>query len=157
MVSRLMRPLKSTRPSKKDTAPCNRALREQWINSPSTWRRRTPERKIVQYSGSAVRWLTVLHYRNFFTTCTVEEKYLATLSRFSDDDWEVDDLAAQLCRRPTRFRRLKRCRNVECNQFRHNSLLCRKPHSFSGSQRKTQVLLERTRKQKESFFPPRSG
>ncbi len=40
---------------------------------------------------------------------------------------EVDDLAAQLFRRPLFFRRLKICRNIKFNQFRHHILLRRRP------------------------------
>jgi hypothetical protein len=65
---------------------------------------------------------------------------------------EVDDLAAQLFRRPPRLRRLEVCRNVEFNQFRHHILLAGNPIPLSG------VLQEPTQKSKPvpahvSLFP----
>jgi hypothetical protein len=47
---------------------------------------------------------------------------------------EVDDLAAQLFRRPLFFGRLKICRNVKLNQFRHHILLAGDP-ALPGSVR----------------------
>jgi hypothetical protein len=45
---------------------------------------------------------------------------------------EVDDLAAQLFRRPLFFRRLKICRNVKFNQFRHHILLTGDPRRLTA-------------------------
>jgi hypothetical protein len=52
---------------------------------------------------------------------TVQPKLLGRLAGRAGV--EVDDLAAQLFRRPLFFRRLKICRNVKFNQFRHHILL----------------------------------
>ena len=58
---------------------------------------------------------------------------------------EVDDLAAQLFRRPPFLRRLKICRNVKHNQFRHHILLTGDPRrlaAFFRSHRKNLNFLQ---------------
>lgn len=77
--------------------------------------------------------------------CCGKQSSQSRLSRLAGRaGMEVDDLAAQLFRRPLFLWQLKTCRNVKLNQFRHDTLLAGDPRcltAFFRSHRKICIYL----------------
>ena len=91
------------------------ASRERWTNF--IWRARERKQAVMQNKSKSGWAVTLLRK-------TAQPMLLGRLAGHAGR--EVDDLAAQLFRRPL-FVGLKICGNVELNQFRHHILLASDP------------------------------